>query len=136
MISKASELYLNLRIAHPDLEPDYISQLMDLVPHSSFRKGDLNSSFIKSTVKHEFGAWYFGTSHLESKDINFHLSWLLEKIEGKRSIIRSLRSKEYRVDISIFWAGNSYNGVINLAPPVIKKLSTFEIGLVYLDIYF
>ncbi len=136
MTGEASELYLDLRIAHPDLDPSYISQLLELVPQRSFRKGDLNSSFTKLAVCHEFGAWYFGTSHLISKDINFHLLWLLEKIEGKRSLIRMLRSNGYRVDISIFLSAESYHGVINLAPQAMKKLASFEIGLLYFDVYF
>ncbi len=105
-------------------------------PSRSFRKGDLNPSY-KAPVPYGFGAWYLESkTFVNSQELNPHMLWLLDKLEGRRSAIRSLRAEEYRVDISVFWKAELFNTVLGLSVEAVEKLATFDIGLLYVDVYF
>lgn len=130
------DVYVKLRIAHDELDPIRITELMSHQPSKFFRKGDPNPSY-KKHVPYGFGAWYLESKgSVNSKELNPHILWLLDKLEGRRSILRGLRAQEYRVDISVFWKAELFNTVLGLSVEAIEKLATFDIGLLYFDVYF
>ncbi len=82
--------HLHFRIWHEDLDPDAISQVLQLPASDRYSKGDTFGKINPHTRPRGFWA-ISSEGQVESEDANDHVEWLMAKLEGKTGVLDELR---------------------------------------------
>ena len=127
--------YATLRIYHDGDSPHEVSRILELEP-SSFQIKGAEWKRRDQTRTYPLSGWFLCSDEkIESYDTSKHLTWLLEKIAGKKAELDQLRSAGWRMDISCFWDSSWGHGGPTVHPPISKILGNLEIP-VWFDVYF
>jgi hypothetical protein len=125
---------VQLRISGQRLEPDAVTQAMNLVPNLTRMAGSRRSQTSAWTE----ALWSFdggdSTSDKEWDSLADGLNYLLDRLEAKKHTINQL-AQEFSV---IWWCAHyqsSFDGGPTLSVELLKRLSDFGVPL-YLDNYF
>ncbi len=119
---------------HENLDLAEMSELLGVEPTNVQLAGDRVAD--KSERLREYSGWFLESEcQIESRDSRDHFAWLLQRIDGKGTILQSLASRGYLVDICCRWDAASGNGGPSMDPGQMVKLGTLGIE-VWFDIYF
>lgn len=135
---KPEDTRASLCIYKDDLDPDEISELLDLEPSIAQKKGGpkvhVNDGCEDRTAK--VGGWFLST-HNKVKDLNpeHHIQWLVDKISHRHSVISKLQGSGYKFEIWVYWLSSSSNASPSLSPELMRRLANLKIPIVF-DIYF
>ena len=123
-----------LRVMSEDLDPSYITKVLNIEPNKYHRKGDIRSK--KTKKEHITSGWFKSTKGiLDSWDARRHIDYILEKIQGKENEIALFKEKGYLVDLCVRWDSNNGHGGPTLSPSQLIGLGKLDIE-VWFDIYF
>lgn len=125
--------YATLRIYASDLDPGEVTKLLDIVPTSMQKKGDLLGA--RNRVC-KLNGWFLSSeSNVDSRDSRRHIDWILDQIAGKSSVFEILRKSSCRTDVSCYWLSMSGHGGPALSPSQMKPLAEHGLDFWY-DVYF
>lgn len=89
----------SLRVFRDDLEPDAITELLQLAPSHAHRKGDLISPRC-GTAKRNEGAWILDSDAPEDQALSAHIQSLVRLLGERSVLVAELSDSGY--DISIY----------------------------------
>ena len=93
---------VTITIEHPDLEPEELTAALGITPDMSCRRGDADQIGTRS-ISAATGSWSLkSTPHVDSKDVNEHLEFLLEQLRPHAKAIRA-RSHGGQVYVDVLW---------------------------------
>ena len=125
------ETRVSLRIYRDDLDPDDISSRLGISPSKSQRKGDIGPGGQILPV----GGWFLSSKgHVESKDAQRHVSWILDQLADKVEVIHRLQGDDYRVQLSCYWLTVQGHGGPMLVPEIMSRLTLFNLPI-WFDFY-
>lgn len=131
----AQETYATLRIYHPDLKPDELTELFQCAPSQSWCMGDeLN---LGSGKKHKAttGGWLLSSKKaVASGDAKTHLAWLINNLSGLGGAIDRLQKQGYTTDVVIAWFSDSWNTCPAMTPQQMQELANLRLP-VWFDVY-
>jgi len=117
----------------PELDPDEVTRILDIIPTETQRRGDSvprkpNKTFSKS-------GWFLSTKGiLESKDSRDHLDWLLDRVRDKKPEFSELHERGYLIDLCVRWDSLRGDGGPTLSPKQMYELAELDIEL-WFDVY-
>jgi hypothetical protein len=124
--------YSSLRVFSDDIAPDEITNLLQIEPTETFRKGESHS---KGRLQRKANGWFYSTKKLsDSKDTRRHIDLILAALDGKGEVVKQLHLKGCKIDINSYWVSTGQGGPW-LMPPQMVKLGALGIS-VWWDIYF
>jgi hypothetical protein len=124
--------YSTLRIFSEELGPEQITQLLQIRPTDSFRKGDIRGL---RQLQRKTNGWFYCTANLSaSKDGRRHIDLILAALEGKGVQVEELHSRRCKIDITSYWSSTGQGGPW-LMPEQMVKLGALRINI-WWDIYF
>ncbi|MBL8085437.1 MAG: DUF4279 domain-containing protein [Candidatus Obscuribacter sp.] len=112
-------------IIHKKLQPDEISEVLDLNPTSTVRIGESVGG-----VTARQSIWVLDSyESVQSHDLEAHLNWLVSKFSSKRSVIKTLRKSGAIMELGILidtW--NSFERII-IPPSIVTTVGHLGIGI-------
>jgi hypothetical protein len=89
--SENEESYVSLSISGFGLDPDKVSRLLGSKPDYSHRRGDVKkSSKSDKAITRSDGHWSLCSKLSAHEPFEMHLDALLDRLEGKEAVIKSL----------------------------------------------
>lgn len=130
--STCARTYSTVLIIRDDLDPDAVTERLQVTPTDTLRKGQ---SLIGRRYKATIGSWQFSSKYgVESRDVRRHIVWLLDAIEGKEAAFQKLRGEGCETVMSCYWVTAQGHGGPMLDPRLMRRLSDFGMEL-WFDIY-
>lgn len=84
----------------------------------------------------KFNLWSISSKdHVDSRDCRRHITYLLDLLQGKESVVGSLIDEGWEVDIFVFWESKSGHGGPSLDPAQMARLAELQISVGF-DVYF
>ena len=136
---KPEDTRASLCIYKDDLNPETISELLDLTPTASQAKGGVKVNKTESNDNKEkasVGGWFL-SSHdsVRSLNVEHHIQWLVEQISNRHSVVHDLQEKGYKTEIWVYWLASCSNASPTLTPELMRRLANLRIPIIF-DIYF
>lgn len=123
------------RIMSPELDPDEVTALLDVVPSRVQRKGDVVPAKLDKVLSR--AGWFLSTKGvLDSKDSRHHLDWILDHLKGRQAALSKLHDRGYLIDLCVRWDSKTGDGGPTLSPKQMCELADLDIEIwfdVYLD---
>jgi hypothetical protein len=130
---KNDRFYVTLRVYHDDLDADHISRVLGLVPTHIHRRDQPYRE--GGRLLAPTGAWFFGSKDaLDSSEFEDHITWLLDRLDGKGEAIRRLRNEGYEVEVSCYWLHVDLNRNLILSPSIMRRLVELDLTI-WVDTY-
>ena len=108
--------YATLLIYPVRTDPEAISGRLGIEPSTWQRKGGPIAGRPPSRIA-EIDLWCLSTKgQVESRDSRRHVNWLLDRIDGKAAVLRSLQDEGGRICVSCFWLSESGHGGPTISP--------------------
>ncbi len=123
--------YATLCIYHHDLEPSKITTLFGVEPSRSQIRG---TPLENRQGKHlaTVGAWFLTSKDMViSRDVRFHIDYLLERFKGREDNFRFLHKNSYKIQMNCFWESTSGNG-----GPLLDYKTMSTLGKLFIDVHF
>ncbi len=132
-MSKSTNVEVSLVLRGKELDPDYITAKIGIMPELSFRRGEKRR---KDPKEWPHGLWMVSSSEqVKSSDLIDHLIWMIEKLEAVRpDILEILQNSEIDAVISCFWIMINTHETFIMNPDMLKKIASFNIKMEF-DIY-
>jgi hypothetical protein len=126
------ETYSTLLVFSDELSPAGITELLEIQPTKSFRKGEVHSS---KKLQRKTNGWFYSTKEFcSSKDTREHINFVLAALDGKVDSVKALHLKQCKIDITSYWVSVGQGGPW-LMPEQMLKLGKLGIE-VWWDVYF
>lgn len=118
-------------------DPEAITGRLGIEPSSWQRKGGpIAGGLGRAPGVAEIDLWSLSTrGRIESRDSRRHVDWLLDQVEGKAAILRSLQEEGARMAVSCYWLSRSGHGGPTISPGQMRRLGALNIEL-WFDVYF
>jgi hypothetical protein len=129
--------YATLLIYPVRTDPVAITGRLGIEPSSWQRKGGpMAESLRRPTRIAEIDLWCLSTKgQVQSRDSRRHVDWLLDRIEDKAAVLRSLQEEGARIGVSCFWLSRHGEGGPTISPGQMRRLGALNIEL-WFDVYF
>lgn len=129
--------YASLLIYPVRTDPETITRRLGIEPSFWQRKGGAEAGRLRHPPRiAEVDVWCLSTKdRIESRDSRRHVDWLLDQIEGRSTVLRSLREEGGRIGISCYWVSRFGEGGPTISPDQMRRLGALNIEL-WFDIYF
>jgi hypothetical protein len=121
----------SLSIGGDALRPDQISSTLGLAPTRSGVKGERSSS--RHSVAKRTSFWLLTCPLSYSLPPAKHLTWLLDQLEPKLNLIRSI-AEEWNVTLFCSFSSENGQGGVTIDPSLLRRLANFGIPFV-LDLH-
>src|SRR5216683_635508 len=96
-----AETHSTLRVFSDAIAPDEITNLLQIEPTDTFRKGD---SHALGKLQRKTNGWFYSTEKLSSsKDTRRHIDLILAALDGKADSVKKLRLEGCEIDITSYW---------------------------------
>lgn len=122
--------YAELRIYGADLDPDEITNLLQITPSSTQRRGELRTG---SGGRRErmvgVGGWFLSSENqVRSMDLRRHLDWILGQLDRRRDPLRRLQTKSgVEMSVHCIWWSRRGQGGPTLWPEQMKRLADLNL---------
>ncbi len=114
-------------------DPEAITVRLGIEPTFRHRKGE---PIPPHNSPAEIDLWCLSTKGwIESRDSRRHIDWLLDAIEGKAAMVRSLQEEGARIAMSCFWLSQAGQGGPTISPGQMRRLGGLNLEL-WFDVYF
>jgi hypothetical protein len=133
-----AETHVTFRIVGDDLDPENITNKLQIRPSAVAAKGQTNPlSHMSKPQLARVGFWYLTTRGIvESKNLEAHLICLLDQLAPSSAQIRNLaNSSNLRVEFHCYWMSETGYGGPILSPKVLERISNLGATLDF-DLYF
>jgi hypothetical protein len=126
-----------LRIYHEMLDPDSITELLQIAPTSVQRKGEQKPTPSGKLGKPvPVGGWFLSSENkVKSVNPEEHFEWLIDAISHCSGTIRKLQSQDYRTDVHCFWSTEGFNACPTLSASIMARLAAMRLDT-WFDVYF
>lgn len=130
----ASEVWISLRIYHVDLDPQQISDELQLQPTVAHKRGEpIQHTRISSAPT---GAWVLESKGaVRSTDLEEHLAWMLSRLSTAREALLKLQDVGYDISLVCSWFTSSDMTCPSLTAEHMRSAGNLGLGL-WFDIYF
>lgn len=123
--------YATLRIYGDQIDPHELSKRLRLEPSKSQRKGESTGLKVIAPV----GGWFLSSQgHVESRDVQRHIVWILDQLVDREPILRELQEQGFEIDVSCFWASAHGHGGPELSHEIMHRLSSLRLRIGF-DVY-
>jgi hypothetical protein len=114
--------YATLRIYTGEMTPDIVTATLQLEPSKTICEGKDDA---------HLNGWFLSSKGLiDSRDLRRHLDWVLERIRGRESELRSLQSQPaVRMDVFCYWASEQGHGGPTLNPKQMRELADLNLTI-------
>lgn len=125
-----------LRIYHPELEPDAVTELLGIEPSVSWKQGDQPYGWTKKPGHQAPSGGWLLSSRLDVRgnDAMAHIEWLLDQVVGSATRLKQLQDKGFMVDVVVAWHAITWNTTPTLTPHIMRRLAKHNLP-VWFDIY-
>ena len=136
--TRPEETYATFRLYDPQLDPDEISDLMQIKSTRQWRMGqELVPMDGEKPRTANLGGWLLSSrDRINSLDAARHLEFLLDRLQGTGSCLKTLKARGYKMDVVVAWFSDSWNTCPAITPQIMQKLAALDLSLwfdVYLD---
>ena len=115
------------RVMHADLNPDTVSQGLNLQPDWAYHKGQPRGG---RNTPSKFGIWGFETDNkIASRDLRHHLDWLLDLLEPHQAMLFSCQERGYNLDVFCMWVKAGGTGGPTLSPRNMARLASLNLPI-------
>ncbi|MCA9804374.1 MAG: DUF4279 domain-containing protein [Cyanobacteria bacterium HKST-UBA02] len=130
-LEELDRAWVVLSISSDNLSPEAITERLGLEPSRSRLKGEpIDKSKCSEFLSSSHSWSYFTDSHLSSKRVEDHLTWLLDnQLYDKRQAIRDLQRDGAEVTIFAWTKAWSSLLFMNLEPVVLRKLAQLNLRI-------
>jgi len=113
---------------HPSCaDPDAISQQLGLRASWAWHKGQPRG---RRNIPSRTGIWGLDSEGvLTSRDLRWHLDWLLDQLEPKTDVLHDLRGQGYAMDIFCLWCRSGGTGGPMLSPRTMTRLGALNVTI-------
>jgi Domain of unknown function (DUF4279) len=126
--------YASVYVYAGDLDPDVISERMEIEPTVTHRKGERARGEPGATNPQS--VWALSSKgRVDSCDLGKHLAWLLDNFMLREAAMGSLRALGCVFRVWCYWQSKYGQGGPTISVPLVKALAQLELE-VCLDIYF
>jgi len=122
MKTESPTTFAAIRFMGDALEPQRITEILHTAPTTAYRKGQVYKRSRGREVRGRTGVWLLSSKgHVQSSDLNEHLSYLLRILfpigsNDRASSLRDiLRAEHLEADVPVFW-----HGPTGAHPPMIR----------------
>ncbi len=124
------------RVYHPGLEPDQITELLEITPSVAWRCGDDEYGWRKRLGhKAPSGGWLLSSrTVIRGNNAMAHIDWLLDQLTGKAGTIKDLQDHGFMVDVVVGWHASSWNTTPALTPEIMRRLGKLSLPI-WFDVY-
>jgi len=123
---------VTLTIFNDTMDPDQITQLLDLRPTRSYLKGEIVAP---SSVPRTKSLWSLSSITLESEsNVNAHLLYLLGQLVNKEGILKQLQDQGYKINLVCRLGIAHWNTCYKLDCDTISRLACLKIPILF-DIF-
>ncbi len=124
------------RVYHPDLEPEKITELLEISPSVAWRCGDDAYGWRKRPGhKAPSGGWLLSSrTVIRGNNAITHIDWLLDQLIGKAGTIKELQDKGFMIDVVVGWHASSWNTTPALTPDIMRRLGKLSLPI-WFDVY-
>jgi hypothetical protein len=134
-IDNTKDTYITYRIRSDVIDPKEISKELCLQPDNSHYKGEkyLGNSWNPETRKvvkiwtiHDIGIWNYSTKNkIESKRVEEHILYLLDRIEPASTFLEKLleQSEVYTISLLIHWVPLDVYGSFQVMRSTITRIA-------------
>jgi Domain of unknown function (DUF4279) len=134
--TNTQSIYVEFRVRGDELNPNMISQQLEIQPTRSWSKGETylgkvfnptNKQVQQTTRKRPWGIWVYNTSaSVNTKRVEDHISFILNLLEPKHQELRYYveLAESYSVSFSIYWKPLSEYGSYEISGNALARLST------------
>lgn len=117
--------YASLRAYHDRSDPAALTELLGIVPESSYRPGDDLHG-----VESETSAWFFSTkSTVSSDNVDDHLVAVAKLLEPRLEQLEALRRDGWEFDLMVPWTSYGYDG------PGLRSTTMGRLAALQLDVW-
>jgi hypothetical protein len=120
------------RIYHPDLEPEKLTELLEITPSIAWRRATL---WLAQTpgFSHQGGCSQVRTV-MRGNNAGAHIDWLLDQLAGKTNMIKELQNRGFMIDVVVGWHATSWNTTPALSPDLMRRLAKLNLPI-WFDVY-
>lgn len=124
------------RIYHPDLDPEQLTELLEIAPSMAWRSGEDSYGWRKRPGhKAPSGGWLLSSrTVIRGNDALAHIDWLLDQLAGQASHIKELQNKGFMIDVVVGWHATSWNTTPALTPDIMRRLGKLSLPI-WFDVY-
>ncbi len=123
----------SLRVFSNALTPEELAEVLAIQPDKSYRIGDRISRRPSSMAVRETNALFVESGLPNDRDLDEHLTALLDRIEGASENLRSLAGRAKMDVFCGFSSGNGLGGFL-LSPSLLTRLATLGLDVDF-DLY-
>jgi hypothetical protein len=102
--------YLTLRLTHESSDPSTVTRLLERIPTRALRVNQaiqLNGM----TKRLKRSAWILSSEeHVNSADINDHVQWMMEQMNGHRENVLRLNDDGWMIALNVMWDSQTGHG--------------------------
>lgn len=130
------DLWARLSISHPSIDPDAITEALQLQPDDVMRAGDTIHQDKRFHVKCDRTRWNLSSGDIVSSPFpEAHLDWLLDQLYGKLPAIRSLQDQGAEFVINIHMEPWSRVVAQTLSVTTLQQLAQLRLELRFIIHY-
>lgn len=131
--SGCARTYVSFHARHWTAATDEVTELLAIQPTAVIASRERGGP---TPLAARPASWHIDTDGTsDSKDFQRHLDLVLAKLDGKDTVLETLRSHGWDMDISVYWESRHGHGGPALWPEQSARLG--ELGLeIWFDIYF
>jgi hypothetical protein len=124
------------RIYHPDLEPEQLTELLEITPSIAWRSGEDAYGWRKRPgFKAPSGGWLLSSrTVMRGNNASSHIDWLLDQLAGKANMIKDLQNRGFMIDVVVGWHATSWNTTPALSPDLMRRLAKLNLPI-WFDVY-
>jgi hypothetical protein len=124
--------HATLRVFSETLSHEDIGAMLGLKASRTYARGEPVSNRVTSRKRREW-VWLFESQLPTSLDLDEHLKWLLDVIEAKLPVLKTL-SANCRIDLFCGFGSESGQGGITLDSVILKRIANLGVNL-SVDLY-
>lgn len=128
--------HATLRFVHVDLDPDVVTRTLGITPDVTHKRGDSRTGKSGREYLYPRGLWYLTTREWPSRNLEAHVTRLLDRVEPVADLIREFARShpECRFEIMCYWMSATGQGGPSLSPSTLSRIGTLGATLDF-DIY-
>ncbi len=118
-----------LRIYPGELDPEWVTQRLNVIPTSTLRKGERKVNSIGRERIVKLNGWFLSSEgEVSSLDLRRHLDWLLDKVQPRKSQLRDLQQlPDIHMFIQCIWWSAHGQGGPTLWPEQMQRMATLNL---------
>jgi hypothetical protein len=132
MIEKSAAA--SLRVCTDEMQLDFISLALGVVPSAQHLKGDLRSKRNPESSVFEKSLWIYESPLSDSCELSEHIDAILTLLELRQEALNAIRTRITEMDIFSMFSSENGQGSMELGAALLQRLANQHLDLI-VDLY-